>query len=304
MNGNSPCPSSTQPNNAGASSSNGGQRFYGKYRGIVLDNEDPLGLGRIRARVAAVPGSLLNWALPCTPYAGPDVGFYAIPPIDANVWIEFEAGDPNYPIWVGCFWNEGEVPLGTDDLPNPQTKIFKTLFIKMVLNDLPDVGGFTLECLPDAVASLLTMTFNSTGILINADPAIIKLVTEEGITLEFPPGTISMTEEAISSTIPESTVTLTEEAIAINAGDVTTTATGAAEISAGADVSLEAGGAAEISAGGDVSLEAGGAAEISAGGDVSITAAATEITSVGVAITGIVEVTPDLLIDGQQPIVI
>ncbi|GBL15915.1 hypothetical protein MTo_03234 [Microcystis aeruginosa NIES-1211] len=231
MNGNC-SPRSNPTNNADAASSDGGQRFYGKYRGIVLDNEDPLGLGRIRAEVAVVYGSKLNWALPCTPYAGPGVGFYAIPPVGANVWLEFEGGDPNYPIWVGCFWDEGQVPRSSEELPNPATKIFKTEFIKMVLNDLPEVGGFTLECSPEAVATPLKMVFNSTGIEINAAPAIIKLVTEEGITLEFPPGTISMTEAAITSEIPESTLTLNEEAILINSGDVTVTAT--------ADVAIEA----------------------------------------------------------------
>ena len=231
MNGNF-SPGSNPRNNADTGSSDGGQRFYGKYRGIVRNNEDPLGLGRIRAEVAVVYGSKLNWALPCTPYAGSGVGFYAIPPVGANVWLEFEGGDPNYPIWVGCFWDEGQVPRGPEELPNPATKIFKTEFIKMVLNDLPEVGGFTLECSPEAVATPLKMVFNSTGIEINAAPAIIKLVTEEGITLEFPPGTISMTGTAITSEIPESTLTLNEGVILINSGDVTVTAT--------ADVAIEA----------------------------------------------------------------
>ena len=270
MNSNSPSSSPTLPDSS--SNSNSGQRFYGKYRGIVIDNEDPLGLGRIRAEVAAVSGSKLNWALPCTPYAGPKVGFYAIPPLEANVWIEFEGGDPNYPIWVGCFWNEEEVPLGPEELPNPQTKIFKTEFITMILNDLPEVGGFTLECYPEAVSTPLKMIFNSTGIEINDAPAIIKLVTEEGITLEFPPGTISMTEETITSTIPESTITVNEEAVLINGGDITLTATEAAEISAGGDVTIDSVGAVEVSATGDVTIDAVGAVDVSGGGDVTIDA--------------------------------
>jgi hypothetical protein len=308
-------------------------RFFGKYRGKVLDNVDPLFLGRILADVPAIPGSLLNWALPCTPYAGLEVGFYAIPPIGANVWIEFEGGDPNYPIWAGCFWAEGETPLGA---PPPETKIFKTEFITMILNDLPEVGGFTLEVIPDCVASPLSMTFNSTGIEINDAPGIISMVTEEGITITYPPGVISMTEEAIESAIPPTTWTLTEENAALESPDISFTAEAAIEVTAGADISQEAGAAIEISAGADVAIEAGAAIEISAGadiseeagaaiellagadisvaaagivdieavGDVSIAALATEVTSVGIALTGLVEVTGDLLIDGQQPLVI
>ena len=76
-------------------------RLFGKYRGIVTDNKDPEKLGRIQASVPAVPGMQTNWANPCAPYAGLNVGFYAIPPVGAKVWIEFESGAPDYPIWSG-----------------------------------------------------------------------------------------------------------------------------------------------------------------------------------------------------------
>jgi hypothetical protein len=87
------------------------QRYYGKYRGIVRDNQDPRGMGRIRALVPEVLDDQESpWALPCTPYAGAGVGHYTIPPVDAGVWIEFEAGDPARPVWTGGWWAEGAVP--------------------------------------------------------------------------------------------------------------------------------------------------------------------------------------------------
>ena len=68
-------------------------------------------LGRVQVSVPAVLGDgRLSWAMPCVPYAGSQVGFFAIPPVGANVWVEFEGGDPDYPIWSGCFWGTGEVP--------------------------------------------------------------------------------------------------------------------------------------------------------------------------------------------------
>src|SRR5215510_10895257 len=85
-------------------------RYYGKYRGQVTDNNDPTGRGRIEVLVPAVMGNEPVWALPCVPYAGKDVGFYAIPKVDAGVWVEFEAGDPSHPIWVGCYWGDGQAP--------------------------------------------------------------------------------------------------------------------------------------------------------------------------------------------------
>jgi uncharacterized protein involved in type VI secretion and phage assembly len=87
------------------------ERFYGKYRAIVVDVDDPESLGRIRAQVPEVLGALDSpWALPCAPYAGPGVGAYLVPPVGAGVWIEFEAGDPARPIWTGAWWGRGELP--------------------------------------------------------------------------------------------------------------------------------------------------------------------------------------------------
>jgi len=86
-------------------------RHYGKYRGIVTDNEDPKNLGRVRARVPEVLGNVeTGWALPCAPYAGDGVGLYAVPEPGAGVWIEFEAGDVSRAIWSGCWWGAGQLP--------------------------------------------------------------------------------------------------------------------------------------------------------------------------------------------------
>jgi len=86
-------------------------RFYGKYRGIVKDNEDPEQLGRIKALVPEVLQDVISgWALPCTPYAGEGSGQFTVPPEDAGVWIEFEAGDPSRPIWSGCWWRSDGLP--------------------------------------------------------------------------------------------------------------------------------------------------------------------------------------------------
>jgi uncharacterized protein involved in type VI secretion and phage assembly len=85
---------------------------FGKHRGAVVDNADPLRLGRVRASVPGVLGEVdSGWAMPCAPYAGPQSGLFAIPPAGAGVWIEFEGGDVSRPIWSGCFWGAGEAPV-------------------------------------------------------------------------------------------------------------------------------------------------------------------------------------------------
>ena len=85
-------------------------RFFGKYRGTVKDNKDPTQRGRLEVLVPAVMDQEPVWAMPCVPYAGDNMGFHAIPEPGAGVWIEFEAGDPSYPIWVGCYWADNQVP--------------------------------------------------------------------------------------------------------------------------------------------------------------------------------------------------
>lgn len=87
------------------------QRHYGKYRGLVTDNQDPKHLGRIRARVPEVLANVeTGWALPCAPYAGNGSGHFTVPAPDAGVWIEFEAGDVSRPLWSGCWWSADQVP--------------------------------------------------------------------------------------------------------------------------------------------------------------------------------------------------
>ena len=84
-------------------------RFYGKYRGVVI-NVDASTM-RIQASVPAVlPLGTTGWCMPCVPYAGPQVGFLMLPEVGSGVWIEFEGGDVSYPIWTGCFWGAGDIP--------------------------------------------------------------------------------------------------------------------------------------------------------------------------------------------------
>jgi uncharacterized protein involved in type VI secretion and phage assembly len=94
------------------------RRFYGKYRGFVKNNQDPKHLGRLTLQVPSVLGDeVTGWAMPCTPYGGEqNQGFLCIPNVDAGVWVEFEEGDLEFPIWVGTFWS---APEGKSEIPAP-----------------------------------------------------------------------------------------------------------------------------------------------------------------------------------------
>ena len=143
--------------------------MFGKFRGVVSDNRDPLMLGRIRAKVADVFGdNESGWAMPSLPYAGKSVGLFLVPPTDAFVWIEFEHGDPEYPIWSGCFWAQGEVPASP---AVAEMKVLKTDLVTVTINDLAGAGGLTIE-----TTQGMKIKISATGIEIdNGMGASIKL---------------------------------------------------------------------------------------------------------------------------------
>jgi uncharacterized protein involved in type VI secretion and phage assembly len=107
-------------------------RFFGKYRGEVVSNDDPARLGRLQVTVDGILDSESVWAWPCVPYAGKGVGFYSLPQQGDGVWIEFEGGNPWSPIWVGCFWKEGQVP---EEATSSSVRIWKTPKVTIRIDD-------------------------------------------------------------------------------------------------------------------------------------------------------------------------
>jgi uncharacterized protein involved in type VI secretion and phage assembly len=115
-------------------------RHFGKYRGLVVSNTDPERRGRLEVRVPSALGDQSVWALPCVPYAGDGVGLFAMPKAGAAVWVEFEQGDINYPIWVGCFWTDGQIPASDS---SPDVKFWKTDKLTIRIDDAE--GSLTIE---------------------------------------------------------------------------------------------------------------------------------------------------------------
>lgn len=280
-----------------------GLRFLGKYRGTVLDNIDPLGLGRILASVPAVPAMVLNFANPCVPYAGPEVGFFAIPPIGANVWIEFEAGDPSYPIWSGCFWEELEIPLALELSPEDPSlvKVFRSDFCTLMFNDTPGEGGITLSVIDPAVAVPVTMTFTSAGLEINTGVSNVLINPEEGITAEVGEVVVTMTEEAIAAEAPEVNVTANvsvEGPVEIE-GNVEIT--GAVEITGDTAVTgaVEITGNTEVAGAFEVEGESNFAGAVTIEGETNVTGAVTVEGETNVAGAVTVEGDVNILGAGQ-----
>jgi Type VI secretion system/phage-baseplate injector OB domain len=193
-------------------------KFFGKYRGKVANNKDPLNLGRIQVSVAAIFGEGRDsWAMPCTPYAGVDIGFFAIPPVSANVWVEFEEGDPDYPIWSGCFWGENELPQNAKVEEPENVQVFRVKGITFTLSNLGDNKGLTIEVEDPVVKRPLKMVFNADGIEINNNNQttikikedVIELKNRDSSTVTIAQDNILIKEGAIEAKLTQNSIELT-----------------------------------------------------------------------------------------------
>jgi hypothetical protein len=157
-------------------------KYFGKYRGTVINNVDPEQRGRIQVTVADVSNLLpSSWAMPCMPIGGPQMGMFTVPLIGSSVWIEFEQGNPDYPIWTGCFWERelaaAEIPTLARIVPPAIPGIvFQTpLQNGVIVSDMPPTpatGGIVLKSATGAM-----IVVNDTGIYIqNGKGASIMMV--------------------------------------------------------------------------------------------------------------------------------
>jgi uncharacterized protein involved in type VI secretion and phage assembly len=162
-----------------SSPGNNPKRFYGKYRGLVLENIDPEQMGRVLVQVPDVLGETpSSWAMPCVPAAGPQAGCFVVPPIGSQVWVEFEQGDPDYPIWVGGFWGTaGDVPvfaMAPPAIPPGQNIVIQTTGQNMLMvSDAPPTpatGGIVLQSAGGA-----TLIVNDSGIYLSAGPGLASI---------------------------------------------------------------------------------------------------------------------------------
>jgi uncharacterized protein involved in type VI secretion and phage assembly len=160
-----------------------GTSYYGKHRGVVASNIDPLGTGRLLVAVSDVLGAdSCLWALPAVPAAGSGMGIYAVPPVNANVWVEFERGDPDYPVWVGCW------VASADELP-PQSRLTtppgETMALAttgrtaLAVSDLPgSTGGLVLRS-----AGGVSVIVNDTGIYLDTGKGSSIVLSGQTVTV-------------------------------------------------------------------------------------------------------------------------
>lgn len=167
------------------------KRLWGKYRGTVIDNQDVPPSGRL---LVSVPGIVIaNWAMPCVPLTDSVMGTFMRPRIGANVWVEFERGDPDMPVWVGGWWGEGEIPAIAEEY-----------------NAVPAITVITIE---SATAGI---SICETPMLAGGDtPGNVNIIAGAGA------ATIALTPGSINITAPAVTITTTTFSVVTPAGGFT-----------------------------------------------------------------------------------
>lgn len=161
--------------------------FFGKFRGKVVSNEDETDRGRLKVTVPAVLDTLEVWAMPCVPYAGASVGFYVLPENESGVWIEFEGGDPSFPIWSGCYWADNELPA---DASGPAMKMLRTMTGQWQVDDdageiiVKNDNNATITLSQDVVAEAgsSTQTVGSSGVVSESGSGKVE-VASSGVTV-------------------------------------------------------------------------------------------------------------------------
>ena len=157
------------------------KKYWGKYRGTVVNNIDPEQRGRLQIIVPDVSSIIpKTFAEPCVPLAGPTgppMGVYMVPPIGAGVWVEFEHGDPDKPIWVGCRWGlQSDIPLAAlaGNPADPSIVIQSLLQQAVIVSDMPPtVPPPVMPPIPTTGGVILRSTtgayivVNDAGIFIN-----------------------------------------------------------------------------------------------------------------------------------------
>jgi hypothetical protein len=139
----------------------------------VFDNNDLEFKGRIQALVPDVLGSVPStWATPCLPItgiAGLQSGISVVPPLQASVWIEFEHGDCDFPIWSGCFWgSQAEIPIvALAGDPATPPIVMQSVGLNTVWIGGDPVTGITLSCGPPASPTSPRIMISAAGILIS-----------------------------------------------------------------------------------------------------------------------------------------
>ncbi|MBU3967802.1 MAG: phage tail protein [Euryarchaeota archaeon] len=165
-------------------------KIYGVVAGIVTDNKDPDGLGRIKVIIPRISGEdESNWARVISFMAGKERGAFYLPEVDDEVLLAFEYGDINIPYVIGSLWNGKDKPPITNDDGENNIRIIKSRSGHIIRLDDTD-GKEKIEIVDKT---------EKNSIIIDSKENKISIKSEKDIEISAPNGKVTIDAKDIEA---------------------------------------------------------------------------------------------------------
>jgi uncharacterized protein involved in type VI secretion and phage assembly len=171
-------------------------RVYGVMVGVVTNNQDPEGLGRVKVKLPWLSAEHeSNWARVISPMAGNDRGLYVLPEVEDEVLVAFEHGSVEFPFVLGSLWNGKDKPPGKNDDGKNNVRALKSRSGNTVALDDTD-GKEKIEIVDakgkqsivlDVAANTITITAEK-DVVIESKDGVVKITGKKGIEITAPDG--------------------------------------------------------------------------------------------------------------------
>lgn len=154
------------------------QPVYGVVMGVVTNNSDPKGWGRVKVKIPTHLEGETDWVHVATPMGGPQRGAYFLPEVNDNVLVAFISGDIDKPCVIGSFWNgKQKPPASNSDKKNNIRKINSRCGHEIILDDT--AGQEKIE-IKDKSGSKIIIKSQDNSIAISCDGKVT--ITSKGET--------------------------------------------------------------------------------------------------------------------------
>ena len=159
-------------------------RIYGVVVGLVTNNQDPDGLGRVKVKFPWLSDEdESHWARVAAPMAGNNRGAYFLPEVEDEVLVAFEHGDPRFPYVVGALWNGKDVPPAKNDDGKNNVRVIKSRSGHVIrLTD--EDGKEKIEIVDKSEKNSLVVDTAANTITITSDKDIVLSASKGAIKLD------------------------------------------------------------------------------------------------------------------------
>lgn len=173
--------------------------------GVVVDSNDPDGMGRVQVRLASFSGDVtLPWIRVLQPLASNKSGSFLLPEKDDNVVILAGPGGPKGMVVLGCLYSGKRLPFIKDDGKNNKKQVYTRAGNEVTIDDTAGAEKITIQTKESKVkiefdqAGMKLSLFGKTEVNVSSETKVvvtakdIELTANAGVVVK---GTQSVTVE-------------------------------------------------------------------------------------------------------------